>query len=181
MPTTAYKVPHSRAAIRLLIEHGARWKPDDTLNDVRRLLYKSEPDVAVELIGLLRKHQACDDVDLRALLKTPRMQEYLRPLEQRLWRLGLILDGRIRTEELAARDVPPSPQLLRRFNREQLYIEVWSEAAQKVAARYGVSSAMLGKVCRQLQVPKPPRGYWAKRAAGRRVSRRPRLRTFYNG
>jgi hypothetical protein len=174
--TPAYKVSKSRESIRVLVEHGARWKPGDRLNDVRRILYKLEPDVTIELVGLLRKHQACDDQDLRGLLQTPRMQEHLRSAEQRLWRLGLMLDGRIRTKELAARDAPPSPQLLARFDRERLYQEVWSEATQKVAARYKISGVMLGKVCRQLNVPKPPRGYWAKKAAGKPVPRRPRLK-----
>jgi ankyrin repeat protein len=174
--TPAYKVSKTRESIRVLIEHGARWKPGHRLNDVRRILYKLEPDVTIELVDRLRKHQACDDEDVRSLLQTPRMQEHLRSEEQRLWRLGLTLDGRIRTKELVAKDAPPSLQLLARFDRERLYQEVWSEAAQKVAARYKISGVMLGKVCRQLNVPKPPRGYWAKRAAGKPVPRRPRLR-----
>jgi hypothetical protein len=107
------------------------------------------------------------------------MQEHLRSVEQRLWRLGLMLDGRARTKDLAAKDAPPSPALLARFDRERLYQEVWSEATLKVAARYMISGVMLGKVCRQLQVPKPPRGYWAKKAVGKSVPRRPRMRSIY--
>ena len=178
--TPAYKVSKTREAIRVLIEHGARWKPGDTLNDVRRILYKSDPEVTIELVDRLRTRHACDDEDLRSLLRTPRMQEHLRSREQRLWRLGLMLDGRIRTKELVAKDAPPSPELLSRFDRERLYQEVWSEPAQKVATRYRISGVMLGNVCRQLNVPKPPRGYWAKKAAGKRVPRRPRLRPLQN-
>ena len=178
--TPAYKVSRTREAIRVLIEHGARWKPGDTLNDVRRTLYKLEPEVTIELVDRLRRHHACDDEDLRNFLRTPRMQEHLRSAEHRLWRLGVMLDGRIRTKELAAKDAPPSPQLLSRFDRGRLYEEVWSESAEKIATRYGISGVMLGKVCRQLNVPKPPRGYWAKKAAGKALPRRPRLRPLQN-
>lgn len=54
-----------------------------------------------------------------------------------------------------------------RITRDQLYAEVWAEPATKVAARYGISSTALAKICRKLDVPAPDRGYWALRAAGR--------------
>lgn len=37
-----------------------------------------------------------------------------------------------------------------------------------VAKDYGVSSNYLARVCEQLKVPRPNRGYWAKRAAGKK-------------
>ena len=51
--------------------------------------------------------------------------------------------------------------------REQLYREVWAEPMTTVAARYQVSSSFLARVCRDLRVPRPGRGYWAKRAFGK--------------
>lgn len=36
----------------------------------------------------------------------------------------------------------------------------------KVAARYGVSSSFLARVCRRMNVPCPPRGCWARKSAG---------------
>ena len=51
--------------------------------------------------------------------------------------------------------------------REKLYEEVWSEAMTKVAARYEVSSVFLARICRRLNVPSPPRGYWAQLAVGK--------------
>lgn len=60
------------------------------------------------------------------------------------------------------------------FERERLYQEVWTEPVAAVAARYGVSSASLKKVCRKLAVPTPERGYWALKAAGRPPAK-PRL------
>jgi len=60
------------------------------------------------------------------------------------------------------------------LTREQLYERLWAEPATKIAASLGLSSVALGKIARQMDVPAPPRGYWAKKAAGKRVSQ-PRL------
>src|SRR5258705_3367150 len=52
--TPADKVSKGREAIRLLVQRGAMWKPDpSTLNATRRILYRLEPDVTVELLGRL--------------------------------------------------------------------------------------------------------------------------------
>jgi hypothetical protein len=56
-----------------------------------------------------------------------------------------------------------------RISREDLYKEIWSEPATKLAQRYDVSSSYLARVCEGLNVPHPPRGYWARRAAGERI------------
>jgi integrase len=53
-----------------------------------------------------------------------------------------------------------------RYNREKLYKEVWAEPMTAVAKRYGVSDVALGKACVRLQIPKPPKGHWAKQKAG---------------
>jgi len=44
----------------------------------------------------------------------------------------------------------------------------------KVAARLGVSSSYMARVCTQLNVPRPERGYWAKLAVGR-APKQPKL------
>jgi hypothetical protein len=51
--------------------------------------------------------------------------------------------------------------------REKLYEEVWAEAMTTVAARYDVSGNYLARVCQHLNVPHPPRGYWAKLKVGK--------------
>ena len=51
--------------------------------------------------------------------------------------------------------------------RDQLYQQVWAEPMTKVAARYEVSSNYLAKVCEHLNVPHPPRGFWAKQSVGK--------------
>jgi hypothetical protein len=53
------------------------------------------------------------------------------------------------------------------LSREELYALVWSEPMLKVAARFGVSSSYMARVCSQLQVPRPERGYWAKLEVGK--------------
>ncbi len=57
-----------------------------------------------------------------------------------------------------------------RYDRVKLYEEVWKEPVSVVAKRYGVSDTALAKVCRRLDIPLPPRGYWAKVHAGIPVS-----------
>lgn len=63
------------------------------------------------------------------------------------------------------------------ITRERLFELIWSEPTTTVAKRLGISDVALGKLCRQRQVPKPPRGYWARKQAGKRV-RRPPLPAF---
>lgn len=52
-------------------------------------------------------------------------------------------------------------------SREELYELVWSEPMTKVGTRFDVSSSFLARVCARLNVPRPPRGYWAKLAVGK--------------
>jgi hypothetical protein len=60
------------------------------------------------------------------------------------------------------------------ITREKLYEKVWAEPMTVVAARYQVSGNFLARVCRALNVPHPPRGYWAKSRVGK-APRRPEL------
>lgn len=63
------------------------------------------------------------------------------------------------------------------YKREKLYKEVWSEPVVKVAAKYGVSDVAIHKVCKTLNVPTPPLGYWAKVKAGAEVKKTPLPKT----
>lgn len=56
-----------------------------------------------------------------------------------------------------------------RISREELYKQIWSEPATKLAQRYDVSSSYLARVCEGLNVPHPPRGYWARKAVGEKM------------
>lgn len=59
------------------------------------------------------------------------------------------------------------------LERVALYELVWSEPMLKVAARFGVSSSYMARVCTLLNVPRPERGYWAKLAAGKTQKKPP--------
>ncbi|MFE8070145.1 hypothetical protein QQM79_03720 [Marinobacteraceae bacterium S3BR75-40.1] len=60
-----------------------------------------------------------------------------------------------------------------KVTREVLYQEIWEEPVQKVAPRYGISGVALRKICIKQKIPVPPRGYWAKVAAGKTPRRIP--------
>ncbi len=91
-------------------------------------------------------------------------------MQERLLALHLIWSKMSEAEKLeGARE-----RLSCRYDREKLYGQVWSEPVQRVAASYGISDVRLGKVCRILRVPVPPRGYWARLRSGQEM-RRPQL------
>jgi hypothetical protein len=58
-------------------------------------------------------------------------------------------------------------------SRQDLYRLVWSEPMLKVAARFGVSSSYMARVCTMLNVPRPERGYWARHAVGNAPKKTP--------
>jgi len=62
---------------------------------------------------------------------------------------------------------PDLPQVESTVTREALYELVWAEPMLRVAARFGVSSSYMARVCTLLNVPRPARGYWAKLAVGK--------------
>jgi hypothetical protein len=59
------------------------------------------------------------------------------------------------------------------LTRDELYAFVWSEPIQKLSKRYGLSDRGLGKLCARYNIPVAPRGWWAKKAAGKRVKQDP--------
>jgi len=61
-------------------------------------------------------------------------------------------------------------QIYNVYNRETLYREVWEAPVTEVAKRYKVSDVTIHKVCKALEIPTPPAGYWAKVRAGKPVT-----------
>jgi hypothetical protein len=59
--------------------------------------------------------------------------------------------------------------------REKLYNEVWKEPIVTVAKRYEISDTALRKRCKNLNIPLPPKGYWAKLNVGKPVIEKPKL------
>ncbi len=60
-----------------------------------------------------------------------------------------------------------------RLTRKQLYRMIWQRPLSSVAAELGMSAGGLAKICDRLDVPYPPRGYWARRRAGRPTEKPP--------
>jgi hypothetical protein len=60
-------------------------------------------------------------------------------------------------------------------SRESLYELVWAEPMTVVGRRFSVSDVAIIKVCKKLSVPRPPRGYWARKRHGYKVPDRPPL------
>lgn len=65
--------------------------------------------------------------------------------------------------------------LVERYNREQLYEDVWSYPMTVLAKKYGVSDRAIGKACRKLHVPVPTMGHWNKIAANKPGDDKPPL------
>jgi len=59
------------------------------------------------------------------------------------------------------------------FNRQQLHELVWSAPMTTLAKSLSISGVGLAKACRRGDIPVPPRGYWARLAAGQHVARTP--------
>src|ERR1043165_7270457 len=57
----------------------------------------------------------------------------------------------------------------RRVTRSELYALVWQRPLSRLAEEFGITRNGLAKICERLDVPCPPRGYWAKKEAGKPV------------
>ena len=55
------------------------------------------------------------------------------------------------------------------YRREVLYQEGWNFPITEVAKKYAVSDVTIHRVCREMEIPTPPVGYWAKKQAGQEV------------
>ena len=60
-----------------------------------------------------------------------------------------------------------------RLTREELYSLVWAKPMTEVGQDFQISDRAMAKICTRKQVPVPPRGYWAKKNAGKSVSKSP--------
>ena len=60
-----------------------------------------------------------------------------------------------------------------KISRKELYGQVWTEPVTQLSMRYGFSDVWLAKICRKYDIPRPPRGYWARIKSGQKVPRTP--------
>ena len=54
------------------------------------------------------------------------------------------------------------PKTTRTITRKQLYDKVWSTPMTAISKEYGLSDVGMAKLCKRHEIPRPPRGYWAK-------------------
>lgn len=59
------------------------------------------------------------------------------------------------------------------LERDALYEEVWTEPISRLAPKYGLSGNGLKKICAKLNIPVPPRGYWARIQHGYKAKKVP--------
>ena len=60
---------------------------------------------------------------------------------------------------------------IHRFTRNDLYELIWSQPTIKIAEKYDISDTWLAKICKEMEVPKPSRGYWTKTQAGSKLKK----------
>ena len=63
--------------------------------------------------------------------------------------------------------------MARVFTREQFYELVWSKPMTHLAKEFAISDVALHKICKKHGIPNPPLGWWAKKAAGKKVKQIP--------
>ncbi len=158
-------------AIEAILKCGVRWEERDSepLSRIRRSLLKLSNYHLESIMRCLQRPEICAPETYQELIRTPKMRA-------RLTSLGLYKKPFTEREKRKAKREQRSSEirsLLQRYDRKVLYEQVWSEPALTVAKSYGVSSVWLGKVCRQLNVPVPPRGYWARVRSGGKVKKPP--------
>ncbi|MFO7860600.1 MAG: hypothetical protein R6U41_05185, partial [Desulfosalsimonas sp.] len=59
------------------------------------------------------------------------------------------------------------------ISRLELYKRVWETPVTRLAKEYGLSDVGFAKICKKYNIPRPPRGYWAQKAAGQRMAKEP--------
>jgi hypothetical protein len=60
-----------------------------------------------------------------------------------------------------------------KISRRELYEQVWSVPMWTLGRKYGLSDVGLGKICKKNDIPRSPRGYWAKKKCGCKVQKPP--------
>ena len=60
-----------------------------------------------------------------------------------------------------------------KIRRSELYEQVWAVPMRTLAQQYGLSDVGLAKICKKHEIPRPPRGYWAKGEALRKPLKTP--------
>lgn len=139
-----------------------RWEESNPqrIAEIRRLLLKLSDYELRTIVSRLKRPDICAHETYGELTRTPTIQA-------RLLALGLM--KKVVTERERAKE--EFVRLASHYDRKTLYEQVWSQPVQEVAKSYSISGVRLGKVCRKLHVPVPPRGYWARVQSGYTVKK----------
>lgn len=182
--------------LRRIFGIGVRWHAStaEEIANLRRSLLKTSDHAFVELMKLLATDDYCSPEILKELARTPSMHARMMkvgfiPSADRHDRLNPIRPTRSRevekkfgvavAKQATATSVPRSVvvgarhphESGTRLTREELFDRVWSSPVATLAKEWGLSGPGLKKLCRRLEVPVPPRGYWARLKAGKAVRR----------
>jgi hypothetical protein len=146
-----------------------RWEETDPgkLVSIRRSLLSVADDHLKRIVARLERPEVCAPETYHELLRTSRMQERLRAV-------GLVkkpVTEREKQQLERERRAEEAARLMRQYDRASLYDQVWSRPVQEVAKGYRISGVRLGTVCRTLNIPVPPRGYWARVRSGMAVTK----------
>jgi hypothetical protein len=60
--------------------------------------------------------------------------------------------------------------MAKEYSRAEFHELVWSKPITRLAKEFGLSDVAVHKICRKNDVPTPPAGWWAKKAAGKVVT-----------
>jgi hypothetical protein len=182
--------------LRRIFAIGVRWHAStaDEIAHLRRLLLKASDQAFVDLMKLLATDDYCSPEILKELARTPSMRARMMkvgfiPSADRHDRFYAVRPARSREVQkkfgvpvAVAKQATAVPRSVvvgarhpnesgMRLTREELFDRVWSSPVATLAKEWGLSGPGLKKLCRRLEVPVPPRGYWAKLKAGRAVRR----------
>ena len=180
--------------LQRIFEVGARWEESskDSIAGIRRQILRLPDRSFVDVMKLLSAKDNCCPEVLQELGRTPAIRKRMKQVgfippthdEPRRWDQQRPTRSR---EVLKAFGVElpkpprrPLPHTVKigsrsrgetelRLSRKELYDRVWSIPMFRLATEWGLSGNGLAKACRRLQIPVPPRGYWAKKHAGKKV------------
>jgi hypothetical protein len=118
---------------------------------VRRSLYECEPDVTVKVVEQLIRRTACTQVSIHKLLRTAAMKKHLSSVSRNSdcsdFMSGQVTKGEKKSSRRRSLANWALRELASKYNREEIYKEIWSEPMQRVAIRYGMSDVGLAEIC----------------------------------
>lgn len=183
--------------IERIFEIGVRWEPEskEEIAAVRHVLRaRTSDELFVDVMKLLAKNTYCSSETLTELARTPAFRRRMREVgfipakrgDKDYHRQARPTRSREVLKKCGVKIPKPKRPLPRRvtigrmrenaqethLSREELYERVWATPVSTLAEEWGLSDRGLSKACRKLKIPVPPRGYWAKVEAGKRVKRK---------